>query len=242
MHDIIIERKLLWCIHSYRPFAVSTSAIIISQHPATMMHGLVVSFILFVVCFGVYYNSLDNEFVFDDHLAIVNNADTDPSTPFHDLWKHDIWGKDLMAHDSHRSYRPLLIITFKLLRFYFGLDARSIRIASILSHAMSSILVYFLGLQVLSNWHVSFASSLLFALHPVHVEVRRLLISLLAVGSLMYLFLLLLLIIVSDSLFLNCICLFIVRSRCGQHCRAIILHIFLCHFHDVPIQHSWSRP
>lgn len=133
--------------------------------------SILVCIVLFFVCFGVFQNSLDNEFVFDDHLAIVNNADTDPSTPFVDLWRHDIWGKDLMAHDSHRSYRPFLIIIFKLLRQQFGLDARSIRIASVLSHAVSSVLVYFLGIQVLCSWHVSFASALLFALHPVHVEV-----------------------------------------------------------------------
>jgi hypothetical protein len=121
----------------------------------------------------VYHNSLDNEFVFDDHLAIVNNADTDPSTSYLDLWKHDIWGKDLTAHDSHRSYRPLLIVAFKILRHYFGLNPRPIRIASVICHAISSILVYFLGLKVLSNWHVSFASAILFSLHPVHVEVSE---------------------------------------------------------------------
>ena len=132
----------------------------------------IVCFLLFIACFGVFFNSLDNEFVFDDHLAIVNNVDTDPSTPFSDLWKHDIWGKDLMAHDSHRSYRPLLIITFRIIRYFYGLDARYIRIASILSHSISSILVYILGLQILGNWHVSFGSAILFALHPVHVEVR----------------------------------------------------------------------
>lgn len=137
----------------------------------SLLKSVVVCILLFVMCICIFYNSLDNEFVFDDHLAIVNNADTDPATPFLDLWKHDIWGKDLTAHDSHRSYRPLLIVAFKLLRQRFGLDARSIRIASVLCHVASTILVYFMGLQVLANWHVSFASAVLFALHPVHVEV-----------------------------------------------------------------------
>jgi len=31
-----------------------------------------------------------------------------------DLWSNDIWGKSLLAHDSHKSWRPLLVFTFRL--------------------------------------------------------------------------------------------------------------------------------
>ena len=54
--------------------------------------------------------------MFDDNLAIVNNSDTSSSASFMALWSHDIWGKSMLAEDSHHSYRPLLILTFKVLR------------------------------------------------------------------------------------------------------------------------------
>jgi len=41
----------------------------------------------------IYYNSLDNWFCFDDHLAIVNNKDSNPENDFKNLWRDDLWGK-----------------------------------------------------------------------------------------------------------------------------------------------------
>ena len=36
------------------------------------------------------------------------------STAAADSWSRDTWGKSLLAHDSHKSWRPLLVFTFRL--------------------------------------------------------------------------------------------------------------------------------
>ena len=74
---------------------------------------------IIAVCLLAFYNGIENGFTFDDHLAIEGNADTFPvhvvSEQGSDLpmrpvsagiWGNDIWGKNLLAEDSHRSYRP----------------------------------------------------------------------------------------------------------------------------------------
>ena len=61
--------------------------------------------LLCISSFVVYYNSLDNWFCFDDHLAIVNNKDSNPENDFKDLWRHDIWGKVSSRYlDFHRIW------------------------------------------------------------------------------------------------------------------------------------------
>lgn len=125
---------------------------------------------LALVCCISYYNSLSNSFAFDDHLAIVNNGDIKDSTAWNSIWYHDIWGKDLAAVDSHRSYRPLLILMFKLLSLTLGLDAWKFRVTSIFFHFITTTLMYQNVLLISSNDIIAFASSLLFASHPIHVE------------------------------------------------------------------------
>ncbi len=67
-----------------------------------------------LLCFA---NSLDGEFVFDDHEAVVNNGDAhwDDSNlnAFLNLFRHDFWGRDVRSPKSHKSYRPLTVLTFK---------------------------------------------------------------------------------------------------------------------------------
>jgi hypothetical protein len=139
--------------------------------------GMVVDYIfplviVVIVCYVSYENALSNDFVFDDHLAIVNNKDTSPAEPFSQILQDDIWGKDMRAIDSHRSYRPLLIMIFRLLRSTAdgGLDPYSFRLVSILAHMLVSCQSYSLTLNITKSKAVAFAASLLFASHPVHVE------------------------------------------------------------------------
>ena len=117
-----------------------------------------------------YYNSIENSFAFDDHLAIVNNNDVKSTTSWIDLWSHDIWGKGLQSIDSHRSYRPLLICVFKLIVHTCGFQAQIFRMVSVALHFVVSVLVYQVSLKLFKNDIIAFGCSLLFSSHPIHVE------------------------------------------------------------------------
>lgn len=44
---------------------------------------------------------------------IVFLQDLRAETPLGDLWHHDFWGSRLSSNTSHKSYRPLTVLTFR---------------------------------------------------------------------------------------------------------------------------------
>ena len=60
-----------------------------------------------------YANSLFGNFVHDDLVAIVNNPDVTQVNSIGDLWMNDFWGKSLLHPTSHKSFRPLCVVTFR---------------------------------------------------------------------------------------------------------------------------------
>nr|XP_011733216.1 transmembrane and TPR repeat-containing protein 4 isoform X1 [Macaca nemestrina] len=134
-----------------------------------------------IVCFA---RSYDGDFVFDDSEAIVNNKDLQAETPLGDLWHHDFWGSRLSSNTSHKSYRPLTVLTFRI-NYYLsgGFHPVGFHVVNILLHGGISVLmvdvfsVLFGGLQYTSKGRrlhlaprASLLAALLFAVHPVHTE------------------------------------------------------------------------
>ncbi|KAM9189888.1 protein O-mannosyl-transferase TMTC4 isoform 4-T5 [Dugong dugon] len=146
----------------------------------TFWAKLVVGFVS-LMCFA---RSYDGEFVFDDSEAIVNNKDLQAETPLGDLWHHDFWGSKLSSNTSHKSYRPLTVLTFRI-NYYLsgGFHPVGFHVVNILLHSGVSVLMVdvfslvFGGLQYTSEgWRLnpapraSLLAALLFAVHPVHTE------------------------------------------------------------------------
>uniref|UniRef100_A0A8C2PFS3 dolichyl-phosphate-mannose--protein mannosyltransferase n=1 Tax=Capra hircus TaxID=9925 RepID=A0A8C2PFS3_CAPHI len=134
-----------------------------------------------LVCFA---RSYDGDFVFDDSEAIVNNKDLRAETPLGDLWHHDFWGSRLSSNTSHKSYRPLTVLTFRM-NYYLsgGFHPMSFHVVNIALHGGICVLlvdvfsVLFGGLQYTSKGRrlnlaprSSLLAALLFAVHPVHTE------------------------------------------------------------------------
>ncbi|KAL1479428.1 hypothetical protein MTO96_051846 [Rhipicephalus appendiculatus] len=76
------------------------------------------------VCAGVvavlcYVNSLDGDFVHDDMVAVVGNPDVTgesrrrASSSSTSLWMNDFWGRPMADPRSHKSYRPLTVLSFR---------------------------------------------------------------------------------------------------------------------------------
>lgn len=67
-------------------------------------------FVVAVICFIC---SLDGEFVFDDSEAIVGNKDVKLESPWTSVFSNDFWGNKLATNTSHKSYRPLTVLTYR---------------------------------------------------------------------------------------------------------------------------------
>ncbi|ETE71325.1 Transmembrane and TPR repeat-containing protein 4, partial [Ophiophagus hannah] len=134
-----------------------------------------------IICF---VNSYDGDFVFDDSEAIINNKDLRADTPLGDLWHHDFWGNKLNSNTSHKSYRPLTVLTFRINYLLAGgFHPLGFHIINIILHCIISVLIVDVFSILLGGLHYtnkgrrlnfvpksSFLAALLFAVHPVHTE------------------------------------------------------------------------
>lgn len=70
------------------------------------------AFISFVaiVC---YLNGMNGEFVHDDIPAITLNRDVLGTNKISRVFKNDFWGTPMADANSHKSYRPLTVLSFR---------------------------------------------------------------------------------------------------------------------------------
>lgn len=133
---------------------------------------------VFAVSFFVYYNSLCGGFVFDDHRAILTNDDLDPEKT--DLWGvfvNDFWGGHMSRSESHKSYRPLTVLTYRYLNFWFSrLEPFAYHLVNVLLHCAASVLFLLVCLRLLGGrrkkWAAIYAATL-FSVHSIHTEAVR---------------------------------------------------------------------
>ncbi|KAM4731027.1 protein O-mannosyl-transferase TMTC4 isoform 2-T2 [Anableps anableps] len=137
-----------------------------------------------VVALLCFINSYDGEFVFDDSEAIVNNKDLKPATPLSNIWQNDFWGSNLSSNSSHKSYRPLTVLTFRLNYLIAGgLHPVGFHVLNIILHAVISVLMIDVFAILVGGldydergWTVNHApktsllAAIFFAAHPVHTE------------------------------------------------------------------------
>lgn len=127
--------------------------------------------ILAVIAFGVFANTLNGEFIYDDKRQIAQNPLIQNASLFGKAVSSDVWafkGDGTIAGSNY--YRPTfvlwLIFNFQL----FGLSAFGWHFTNILLH----IGVCLLSFLLLRRWNLdekpAFAISLIFAVHPVHTE------------------------------------------------------------------------
>ncbi|RHY12709.1 hypothetical protein DYB30_002520, partial [Aphanomyces astaci] len=96
--------------------------------------------------FVAFGNTMFSHFTWDDRGAILMNLDVRTDvTPLRDLFAHDFWGMNLSSPQSHKSYRPLTVATFRLNYAVHGLHPHGYHITNVLLHVVVSILVVSTG-------------------------------------------------------------------------------------------------
>uniref|UniRef100_A0A8D2LEG2 dolichyl-phosphate-mannose--protein mannosyltransferase n=1 Tax=Varanus komodoensis TaxID=61221 RepID=A0A8D2LEG2_VARKO len=118
-----------------------------------------------------YWNSLRGEFVHDDVWAIVNNPDARPGAPLAAAFADDFWGKGMAENTSHKSYRPLCILTFKLNILLAGMNPFYFHAVNVVLHCLVTlVLMYTCDKAVFKDSRLAFVTALYFAVHPIHTE------------------------------------------------------------------------
>jgi len=68
------------------------------------------------------------------------------------------------------GYTPLVFMSYALEYHFFQLDPRIFHIDNLLLHVLNTVLIYFFIFLISRNIRLSFITSLLFGIHPLHVE------------------------------------------------------------------------
>ncbi|MBI5641952.1 MAG: tetratricopeptide repeat protein [Deltaproteobacteria bacterium] len=131
-----------------------------------------------VISFSVYYNTLGNGFVYDDHLQIEKNEWITSAKYLPEIFKNHVYGfkADLKVTSS---YRPLLMVIYMAEYFFFGLKEWGWHLLNIILHSANGVAVFFLTASLLKKGSdgaspsaiiAPLFASALFAAHPAHSE------------------------------------------------------------------------
>mmetsp|Transcript_39369 Transcript_39369/g.100927 ORF Transcript_39369/g.100927 Transcript_39369/m.100927 type:complete len:726 (-) Transcript_39369:278-2455(-) len=126
-----------------------------------------------VVCAALiaFDKSTSFGFVFDDDVAVEKNMLViSPNATLTDYLTRDFWGVNMSSKYSHKSFRPLTTLSFRL-NYLAERSPRLFHATNVYMHAAVSALLYFVSLFAFKQGRGGAAvASLLFALHPVHTE------------------------------------------------------------------------
>uniref|UniRef100_A0A672TEE4 dolichyl-phosphate-mannose--protein mannosyltransferase n=1 Tax=Strigops habroptila TaxID=2489341 RepID=A0A672TEE4_STRHB len=133
--------------------------------------GAAAAAVLAGLCALCYGNSLRGEFVHDDVWAIVNNPDVRAAAPVAAAFANDFWGKRMAENTSHKSYRPLCVLTFKLNILLAGMNPFYFHAVNVILHCLVTlVLMYTCDKAVFKDCRLAFVTALFFAVHPIHTE------------------------------------------------------------------------
>lgn len=118
--------------------------------------------ILFLIAVSVtlvYFQSFRNDFVnLDDGYYVYNNGIIQS------------FSKSLLTEFVIGNYHPLTMISYAIEFYFGGLNPLVYHTTNILLHIINSIFVFYFLLLLTKSQNISFFASMLFAVHPMHVE------------------------------------------------------------------------
>ncbi|XP_067628574.1 protein O-mannosyl-transferase Tmtc3 [Eurosta solidaginis] len=173
--------------------SIQTKANSVTYHYTRSYNSSSKNFVQFLaivfVCVISYWNSAQCELVFDDISAIRDNRDLRSYTPLRNIFLNDFWGTPMRKEQSHKSYRPLTVLTFRFNYWLHELQPYGYHIVNILLHIVvcllwrrvcKVLLLHCVGSggvngvagysNILRINTCSFLAALLFAVHPIHTE------------------------------------------------------------------------
>lgn len=117
----------------------------------------------------------------ETHIVSIENADVMGTSTLRQVFTNDYWGRPMNSHSSHKSWRPLTILSFRYFKGPFVISKSATppiqqlymhRLFNIVTHAATAECVSILAMQIFGNsLLLRILTKLLFAFHPTHVEV-----------------------------------------------------------------------
>lgn len=112
------------------------------------------------------------------HIMSLDNKDVQGISSLGDVFKNDYWGRPMQSDSSHRSWRPLTVLSFRYLKGLYSTSQLTVhRCVNTLTHAAAAEVVGILATRLFETRTqremvaLKMITKVVFALHPTHVEV-----------------------------------------------------------------------
>lgn len=131
---------------------------------------LIATALIVLACFIAYSTSFGNVFVFDDISQIVNNDAIKSLRNIPEVFTRHLTFFTKNNKEEGKFYRPVQSITLMIDHLLWGLEPFGYHLTNTLLHATVSVLIFWFLLPVTKNIAVSFITSILYTVHPLHTE------------------------------------------------------------------------
>jgi tetratricopeptide (TPR) repeat protein len=123
--------------------------------------------LLLLACVLTYANAIGGTFTYDDKAIVRDNPRIQAPANFPKIFTTSYFGG---PRGNGTAYRPVLLVSYAVQWWIHGRQAAAFHAVNVLLHAGTTLLFASLLLQIGIGPAAAFASALLFAVHPLHVE------------------------------------------------------------------------
>jgi tetratricopeptide (TPR) repeat protein len=123
------------------------------------------------LCVVTYANSVSGAFLWDDEIQIVANENLRSLSNLPTAFTTPFWGfARANAPNQTNFYRPLQTVAYTLAYWFGELSPVPGHVMSLMFHAVASVFVYMIALELGLAGTFALLAGALFAVHPIHSE------------------------------------------------------------------------
>jgi predicted membrane-bound mannosyltransferase len=117
--------------------------------------------VLFILPCILYWNTLHNDFVFDDMPLIWGSKVVPRLNSVYDI---------VNLFTEKYGYRPIRTLSYAIDYRFSGTGPVSYHVSNIIYHAITALLVYLVTLSLIPQQATALVAAFIFAVHPVHTD------------------------------------------------------------------------
>jgi len=121
-------------------------------------------FLIVLITFGIYSNSLNNEFIdyWDDHIYVTGN-ELVKSLSFNNI-------KLIFSTIFWTDYYPVSLLTYAIDYHFWELNPLGYHITNVFLHSINAFLIFLIIITLVKSTIAAYITSTIFIIHPVNVE------------------------------------------------------------------------
>ena len=125
----------------------------------------------FVVSLALYANTLNHQLTYDDVAAVKMNPYVQGDRPWLQLLSFDFWGTPTSSSLSHKSYRPMTMLVYRIIWAVSNQSVWAMHAFQIIANAVVAAMAVLWVLEPVCESSISkLVAALLFTVHPIKTE------------------------------------------------------------------------